>query len=75
MPHYRLHPKKGPRVIAKAFHMQTVNNLHSRFETFMRPFCGPATKNLPAYAAWLVSRPVGKQQDAENAAWQIALAA
>ncbi len=29
--------------------MQTVNNLHSRFETFMRPFCGPATKNLPAY--------------------------
>ena len=75
MPHYRLHPKKGPRVIAKAFHMQTVNNLHSRFETFMKPFCGPATKNLPAYAAWFVSRLVGNQQDAENAAWQIALAA
>ena len=68
-------PKKGPRVIAKAFHMQTVNNLRSRFETFMKPFCGPATENLPAYAAWFVSRLVGDQQDAENAAWQIALAA
>jgi hypothetical protein len=41
----------------------------------MKPFCGPATKNLPAYAAWFVSRLVGNQQDAENAAWQIALAA
>jgi len=54
MPHYRL-PKDGRRVIDTAFHIQTVNNLHSRFESFMKPFCkpfcGPATKHLPRYAA------------------------
>ena len=58
IPHYRL-PKGGPRVIDTAFHIQTVNNLHGRFESFMRPFCGPATKNLPGYAAWLVARLIG----------------
>jgi hypothetical protein len=59
MPHYRLHPKIGPRIIDTAFHIQTVNNLHSRFESFMTPFCGPATKNLPGYAAWFITRLIG----------------
>ena len=54
MPHYRLHPKTGPRIIDTAFHIQTVNNLRSRFESFMKLFCGPATKNLPGYAAWFI---------------------
>jgi hypothetical protein len=22
----------------------------------MKPYCGPATKNLPGYAAWFISR-------------------
>ena len=51
----------GPKVIRTAFHLQTVNNLHSRFESFMKPFCGPATKNLPGYAAWLIARLTGDQ--------------
>ncbi len=45
---YRLDATRGPNVGQAAFHIQTVNNLHSRFKAFMRPFCGPATKNLRA---------------------------
>jgi len=74
IPHYRL-PKGGPRVIDTAFHIQTVNNLHGRFESFMRPFCGPATKNLPGYAAWLVARLIGTPPAARAEAWQRLLAA
>jgi hypothetical protein len=74
LPHYRLNAKTGPRVIDTAFHIQTVNNLHSRFEAFMRPFCGPATKNLPGYAAWFIARLAGTRTG-HNAAWQRLLAA
>ena len=74
IPHYRL-PKGGPRVIDTAFHIQTVNNLHGRFESFMRPFCGPATKNLQGYAAWLVARLIGTPPAARAEAWQRLLAA
>lgn len=56
IPHYRLNASVGVRVINQAFHIQTVNNLHSRFEAFMKPFCGPATKNLPGYAAWFITK-------------------
>jgi transposase-like protein len=75
MPHYRLHPKTGPKVIDTAFHIQTVNNLHSRFESFMKPFCSPTTRNLPGYAAWFITRLVGSPADARDAAWQRLLAA
>jgi transposase-like protein len=74
MPHYRL-PKDGPRVIDTAFHIQTVNNLHSRFESFMKPFCGPATKSLPRYAAWFVARLIADTPAAQDTAWQRLLAA
>jgi transposase-like protein len=74
MPHYRL-PKDGPRVIDTAFHIQTVNNLHSRFESFMKPFCGPATKYLPRYSAWFIARLVAGHQAAADAAWNRLLAA
>jgi transposase-like protein len=74
MPHYCL-PKHGPRVIDTAFHIQTVNNLHSRFESFMKPFCGPATKYLPRYAAWFIARLIAGQQAAADAAWNRLLAA
>jgi transposase-like protein len=74
LPHYRLNAKAGPRVIDTAFHIQTVNNLHSRFEAFMRPFCGPATKNLPGYAAWFIAK-LGGTQPGHEAAWQRLLAA
>lgn len=75
MPHYRLHPRKGPRVIRKAFHIQNINNLHGRFESFMKPFRGPATKNLPAYAAWFIARLAPSRNDAREQLWRNALAA
>ena len=74
LPHYRLDATRGPKVIRAAFHIQTVNNLHSRFKAFMRPFCGPATKYLPAYIAWFIAR-LEDQQTAQNDAWQRMLAA
>ena len=75
LPHYRLNAKTGPRVIDTAFHIQTVNNLHSRLEAFMRPFCGPATKNLPRYLDWFIARLIGDPTSATEAAWKRMLAA
>ncbi len=74
LPHYRLDATRGPKVIQAAFHIQTVNNLHSRFKAFMRPFCGPATKYLPAYIAWFIAR-LADERTAQNEAWQKILAA
>ena len=37
VPHYRIDAKKGPFVINRAFHIQTINSLHDRFERFMDP--------------------------------------
>ena len=74
-PQYRLNAKTGPRVIDTAFHIQTVNNLHSRLEAFMRPFCGPATKNLPRYLDWFITRLTGDPTSATEAAWNQMLAA
>ena len=61
LPHHRLNPKTGPRVISTAFHIQTINNLHSRLASFMTPFCGPATKNLSGDAAWFIARLTGDE--------------
>ena len=69
IPRYVLNAKSGPRVISKAFHIQNINNLHSRFEGFMRPFCGPATKHLQAYSAWFIARLIGDPRSATDAAW------
>jgi hypothetical protein len=74
MPHYRLH-KDGPRVIDTAYHIQTVNNLHSRFDSFIKPFCGPATTHHPRYAAWFRARPNAGDQTATDKAWSHLLAA
>jgi transposase-like protein len=74
IPHYQLNAKTGPRVIQKAFHIQTINNLHSRFETFMKPFCGPATKNLPGYAAWFIAKLIADAQAANSEVWRRLLA-
>lgn len=65
MPPCRLH-KGGPRAIDAAFHIQTVTNLHSRFESFMTPFCGPATRRLPRHAAWFLARPIAGDQPAPD---------
>jgi transposase-like protein len=75
IPHYVLNATTGPRVIANAYHIQNINNLHARFEAFMQPFCGPATKNLPAYTAWFIARLVGDHKVATDGAWNRLLAA
>lgn len=75
LPHYRLNAKTGPKVIDTAFHIQTVNNLHSRFENFMKPFCGPATRHLPRYTAWFLARPIAGDQPTTDNAWNHLLAA
>lgn len=74
LPHYQIDATHGPRVIQAAFHIQTVNSLHSRFKAFIRPFCGPATKNLSAYIAWFIAR-LADKPNAQNHAWQRILAA
>jgi transposase-like protein len=74
LPHYRLDATRGPKLIQAAFHIQTVNNLHSRFKAFMRPFCGPATKYLHIYIAWFIARLAG-ERTAQNEAWERMLAA
>jgi len=41
----------------------------------MERFCGPATKNLPAYTAWFIARLAGDQKTATDGAWKRILAA
>jgi hypothetical protein len=41
------------------YHLNTVNSLHAQWTTFVRPFCGPAAKNLEGYARWLIARRAG----------------
>ena len=64
-----LYAKKGPRVIQNTFHIQTINNMHRRFEDFMRPFCGPANNNLSSYTAWFLARIASNDGTAEESAW------
>jgi transposase-like protein len=75
VPHYRIDAKKGPFVIDKAFHVQTINSLHDRFERFMEPFRGPATKNLTGYASWFIDRSVRTQPERIEDAWDRLMAA
>lgn len=51
--------KPGSRVTAGCYHIQNVNSLHARNGQFIKPFCGPATKNLNGYIRWLEARLAG----------------
>jgi len=73
--HYSINATKGPRIIGKAFHIQTVNSLHDRFERFMSPFRGSATKYLKGYTAWFITRSVHNEKNAITKTWQAILAA
>lgn len=75
VPHYRIDAKKGPFVIDKAFHVQTINSLHDRFERFMEPFRGPSTKNLAGYASWFIARSVRDESERVEDAWDRLMAA
>lgn len=48
--------KPGKQATQKAFHTQNVNALHSRYNDFMGPFKGPASKCLGRYLRWFLLR-------------------
>jgi transposase-like protein len=58
--------RRGERVRDGTFHIQTTNALHGRFKEFITAFDGPATRNLPGYAAWFVFRDM-HQRDPDGA--------
>lgn len=59
--HFVVGSKAGTRVAAGCYHIQNVNSLHARYKRFIKPFCGPATKNLAGYIRWLEVRLAGVQ--------------
>jgi hypothetical protein len=59
--HFVVGSKPGTRVAAGCYHIQNVNSLHARYGRFVKPFCGPATKNLNGYIRWLEVRLQGMQ--------------
>lgn len=59
--HFMVGSKPGTRVAAGCYHIQNVNSLHARYNRFIKPFCGPATKNLSGYIRWLEARLAGIQ--------------
>lgn len=54
--HFVLGNKPGTRKIARSFHIQNVNALHSRLRDFLRPFEGPAKTYLDGYVDWYFLR-------------------
>ena len=54
--HYTVAATPGRRVVARTFHIQNVNALHSRYREFLQTFRGPATKYLPGYLAWFIAQ-------------------
>lgn len=52
----QVNTKAGIRVRDGVFHIQNANAFHARFQEFMRPFRGPATKNMALYTGWMVYR-------------------
>lgn len=59
--HFIVGSKPGTRVVAGCHHIQNVNSLHARYKQFIKPFCGPASKNLNGYVRWLEVRLAGMQ--------------
>jgi hypothetical protein len=59
MEHFVLGSKPRTRMASPSHHIQNVNALHSRYDGFIRPFCGPAKKYLGRYVQWFVARQMG----------------
>lgn len=57
--HFVVGSKAGTRVALGCYHIQNVNSLHARYKRFIKPFCGPASKNLNGYIRWLEVRLAG----------------
>lgn len=54
--HHRILAKPNAKTKSKVFHIQNINNIHSHFKYFMKPFRGPSSKYLTGYANWFVAR-------------------
>lgn len=59
--HFVVGSKSGTRVASGCYQIQNVDSLHARYKRFIKPFCGPATKNLNGYFRWLEVRLAGMQ--------------
>ena len=57
--HFVVGSKPSTRVASGCYHIQNVNSLHARYKRFIKPFCGPASKNLSGYIRWLEVRLAG----------------
>ncbi|MBJ3764145.1 hypothetical protein ILP92_15455 [Maribius pontilimi] len=57
--YFLLGSKPGARVTGGCYHILKVNSLHARYDKCVKPFCGPATKNLHGYTRWLEARLAG----------------
>lgn len=53
--HFIVRSKPGQKTMSASYHIQNVNSLHSRFKDFLRPFRGPASKNLAGYIQWFLA--------------------
>jgi len=54
--HFALNAGRRSKRTPRSHHINTVNALIGRFRGFMKPFCGPASKNLAAYGRWHAAR-------------------
>lgn len=54
--HFVIKTKPGQKTASATHHIQNINNLHSRYETFIKPFRGPASKYLEGYLQWFIAR-------------------
>ena len=57
--HFVIKTKPGQKTASATHHIPNINNLHSRNETFIKPFRGPASKYLEGYLQWFIAR-IGK---------------
>lgn len=60
--HVTVAARKGQRIRDNTFHIQNVNALHRRLKRFIKPFDGPAKKNLTRYVAWFLFREEHRQK-------------
>jgi hypothetical protein len=56
IPHFALNAGRLSKRTPRSHHINTVNNLISRFRSFMQQFCDPVARTLAAYGQWHATR-------------------
>nr|WP_231125899.1 IS1595 family transposase [Roseovarius gahaiensis] len=54
--HFVIKTKPGQKTASATHYIQNINTLHSRYETFIKPFRGPASKYFEGYLRWFIAR-------------------